>query len=130
MLHALILAGGSGTRFWPASRRARPKHLLRLGGGEPLVAQTATRLAGKVPPDRVWVVTIGDQAEAIRAALPDVPAENILVEPAGRDTAAALGLAAATIVRADPDAVFCAMPADHAIRPVERFCGYSTNIST
>jgi mannose-1-phosphate guanylyltransferase len=121
MLHQLIMAGGSGTRFWPLSRKARPKQLLSLDGGPTLLAQAASRLAGVVPPGRVRVVTTEAQAPLVRLALPDVPPGNVIAEPAGRDTAAALGLGAAAIAREDPDAILVAMPADHLLKPVSRF---------
>ncbi len=123
MLHQLILAGGSGTRFWPKSRAALPKQLLSLDGGPTLLAQAAARLEGAVRPDRVFVVTTEQQAPLVREHLPQVPPENVIAEPCGRDTAAALGLGAAAIARRDPDAVIAAMPADHVIQPASRLRG-------
>ena len=116
-VHAVILAGGSGTRFWPASRRDRPKQLLPLAGrpDEPLIAATVRRLDPLVPPDRVWIATGGRIADATAAALPQVPRAQILVEPVARNTAAPIGWAAATIARRDPDALVAVLPADHFI---------------
>lgn len=116
-VHAVILAGGSGARFWPASRQARPKQLLPLAGraDEPLIAATVRRLHPLVTPDRVWVATGARIADATSAVLPDVSRAHILVEPAARNTAAAIGWASATITRADPDAIVCVFPADHFI---------------
>lgn len=122
MLHALIMAGGSGTRFWPLSRRRLPKQLLSLDGGPTLLDQAIARLTGLVRPENIRVVTNEAQADGVAAALPpSVPRENVIAEPVGRDTAAALGLGATAILRADPDAVLLATPADHVIRPATRF---------
>ncbi len=122
MLHALIMAGGSGTRFWPLSRRRLPKQLLSLDGGPTLLDQAVSRLDGLVRPEHTWVVTNEAQAEAVAAALPPaVPRTNVLAEPVGRDTAAALGLGATAVLRVDPEATLLATPADHVIRPATRF---------
>jgi mannose-1-phosphate guanylyltransferase len=114
-VHAVILAGGSGTRFWPASRRDRPKQLLPLAGDEPLIAATVRRLDPLVPPDRVWIATGARLEGATAVALPRVPRAQILVEPVARNTAAPIGWAAATIARRDPDALVAVLPADHFI---------------
>jgi len=117
MLFAIIMAGGSGTRFWPKSRRDRPKQLLRLHGDATMLQQTVARIAPLVPLDRVLIVTGADQAEATRAQLPDLPAENVIAEPCPRDTAPCVGLAAQIVARRDPNATMIVMPADHVIRP-------------
>jgi mannose-1-phosphate guanylyltransferase len=121
MFHAVIMAGGSGTRFWPKSRRDRPKQLLNLHGTETMLQQTVARIAPLVDPERLWVITGADQAAASRAQLPSVPATNVIAEPCPRDTAAAVGLAAMTVAHADPDATMIVMPADHVIEPIEDF---------
>lgn len=114
-LHAVVMAGGAGTRFWPLSRRRRPKQVLPLAGDRPLVAETVGRLRGLVPPARTWIVTGEDQADAIREALPGFPARQIVAEPFARDTAAAVALGAALVARADPRGAMAVLPADHAI---------------
>jgi mannose-1-phosphate guanylyltransferase len=115
-VHAVILAGGAGTRFWPASRRARPKQLLALGGSdEMLIAATVRRLAPLVTPADVWIATGEALLEATMQALPAVPQDHFLAEPLPRNTAPAIGWAAATIAREDPDAVVVVLPADHFI---------------
>ncbi|MBX6314661.1 MAG: mannose-1-phosphate guanylyltransferase [Isosphaeraceae bacterium] len=121
MLHAVVMAGGSGTRFWPKSRRNRPKQLLRLYGDATMLQQTVARIAPLVPPERVLIVTGADQAAAIREQLPDLPAANIVAEPCPRDTAPCVGLAASIIARKDPGGTMIVMPADHVIEPRDQF---------
>lgn len=116
MLHSVIMAGGSGTRFWPQSRRTKPKQLLKLAGEKTMIQETAAR-ASWIPAERTWVVTNQVQAEETSRQLPDVPEENILIEPCGRNTAPCIGLAAIRLLHKDPDAVMLVMPADHVIRP-------------
>ena len=111
MRHAVILAGGSGTRLWPASRRARPKQFLTLGGTEPLVTG-AVRMGRAIAGDRVTIVTAQAQVGATRSTVGDV---DVLAEPVGRNTAAAIGLAAATLELRDPDAVLALLPADQHV---------------
>jgi mannose-1-phosphate guanylyltransferase len=116
-VHAVVMAGGSGTRFWPASRERMPKQLLPLAGraGEPLIAATVRRLSPVVAPERVWIATGARLAEATAAALPGVPRAQILAEPVPRNTAPCIAWATATIARADPDAIVAVLPADHFI---------------
>ena len=122
MLHAVIMAGGSGTRFWPASRDAAPKQMLPLARPDRSMLQsTVDRLAGTIDNDRVWVVTNDRLVEPIRDQLPDVPADHVIGEPAKRDTAACVGLAAALLAAKDPDAVMAVMPSDHVIEDHEAF---------
>ncbi len=117
---AVIMAGGSGTRFWPASRRSLPKQYLPIGSAEPLVAQTLARLEGVVPPERTLVVSAKSQAQALSQSLPSLPPENFLFEPCARNTAPCVAWAALEIQRRSPDSVQIVLPADHVIRPVER----------
>lgn len=114
-MYAVILAGGRGERFWPLSRSHRPKQLLSLVGDETLLAQAVQRLAGLIPPERVFVITNIDLVEASCAAAPQLPPENIVGEPVGRDTAAAVALACALVKARDPEAAFCILTADHVI---------------
>ncbi|MCB9897403.1 MAG: mannose-1-phosphate guanylyltransferase [Planctomycetes bacterium] len=116
-LFAILMAGGSGTRFWPASRRSRPKQLLPLGGDLPLLAATSRRLSPIVPGSRQVVITNLEYVDAVREMLPEVPPEQVVGEPEGRDTAPAIGLAARLVERLDADAICVAMPSDHVIRP-------------
>ena len=121
MLHAVIMAGGSGTRFWPASRRNRPKQFLDLVSDTPLLRMTFERLTGLVPAERIWIVTTAPTASATREFLPELPTANILAEPVGRNTAACVGLAAHAILAADPDGTCVVLPADHVIGEEARF---------
>ncbi len=122
-MHVVIMAGGAGTRFWPLSRRHRPKQLLSLFGDDPMVTQTVRRFDGIVPPENILIVTSCTLAEAIREAVPGIPPENVLTEPMPRNTAPCIGLAAVTIRDrlGRDDEVLAVFPADHFIRDVERF---------
>ncbi|WP_160300739.1 mannose-1-phosphate guanylyltransferase [Kiritimatiella glycovorans] len=119
--YAVIMAGGKGERFWPLSTSQHPKQLLSLVGKRPFLAQAVERLEGLVPPERVWVVTNRDLVDATRAAVPEVPAEQIVGEPMGRDTAAAVACGGALIKARDPDGVFCILTADHVIGDLPLF---------
>ena len=121
MLHAIVMAGGSGTRFWPASRARLPKQLLPLAGERTLLQDTVERLDGLVPPERVMVVTSARLLDAVARQLPQLPATALVGEPCKRDTAPCIGLAALLVARTDPDATMAVMPSDHVIRPVASF---------
>jgi mannose-1-phosphate guanylyltransferase len=120
-VYAVILAGGSGTRFWPASRMSRPKQLLSLAGNEPLLRASIARISAHVPPERVLVATGAHLLEATAEVLPDVPRENLLAEPAPRNTAPCIAWATARIARTDPDAVVCVLPSDHHVTDQHAF---------
>jgi len=111
------MAGGSGTRFWPQSRGARPKQFLRLVGEQTMLQETVGRVAGLIPAERTWVVTNKVHGAETGRQLPELPASNIIEEPCGRNTAPCIGLAALQISQSDPEGIMLVMPADHAIGP-------------
>ena len=121
-MYAAILAGGVGTRLWPRSRQDRPKQFTEItGSGLTMIQETALRLEGVVNSDRLFVVTGAAFAGLAREQLPNVPDEQILVEPSGRNTAPAIGLACVHLQRTAPDAVLAVLPADHVILNSECF---------
>ncbi len=121
-VHAVILAGGRGTRFWPRSRTRTPKQLLNITGKDTMLEQTVERLRPLVPAERIWTVTNAEQAAAVRKQLPAAARKQVLTEPLGRNTAAAIALAA-THVRhaAGGDALMAVLPADHFIAEPEKY---------
>lgn len=121
MLYSVIMAGGSGTRFWPESRDLRPKQLLKLVGDRTMIQSTVDRLDGLIPRDRVFIATNARQAADIAAQLSELPPSSLLLEPCKRDTAPCIALAAAHLAKRDPDAVMAVMPSDHVIGPTEKF---------
>jgi mannose-1-phosphate guanylyltransferase len=121
MIHAVIMAGGRGERFWPLSRLKTPKQLLRILGDKTLLEQTVARLKPIVPESRIWVVTNEEQAPAIRKLLPRLPGSHILKEPVGRNTAPCIALAAYIIAGQDPDSIMVVLPADHIVSPRKKF---------
>jgi len=120
-LYALILAGGSGERFWPLSRRTRPKQLLKLVSDKTLLEETVARLDGLVPLTRILILTNVEQEASVRALLPEFPSENIVAEPAKRDTAAAVALGAGWVAARDHFATMVVLPADHVIKDTAAF---------
>ncbi len=121
MLYAVIMAGGSGTRLWPLSRQNEPKQALKLIGDRTMFQHAVDRLAPLFPPERILVVTNAQIAEVLRPQAPELPAENFILEPAGRDSAPAAGLAAIHLLRRDPDAIMVMLTADHYIIDIAQF---------
>jgi len=113
--YPIILAGSRGTRFWPLSRKRRAKQLLALDGKQTMIQQTVARLTPMAAPSRFWIITNDDLRPAILLQLPKLPPKQIIAEPAGRNTAPAIGLAAFLLLRHDPDAVLGLFPSDHVI---------------
>ncbi len=119
--YALILAGGRGTRFWPQSRRARAKQVLKIAGERTMIQATVNRLSPLIPPQRIWILSNNHLRQEIINQLPEVPPEQILAEPVQRNTAPAIGLAAHILHSIDPDAVMGVFPSDHIIAKEERY---------
>ena len=121
MLYAVIMAGGAGTRLWPLSRRGQPKQALRLIGDRTMFQHTVDRLAPLFPMGRIFVVTSAAIADVLRPQVPELPAGNFILEPSGRDSAPAAGLAAIRLLAGDPDAIMVMVTADHYIDDAEQF---------
>jgi len=121
MLHAVIMAGGSGKRFWPQSRLQRPKQVLPIAGSRPMIVETVLRLDGLVSGDRTYIVTHESQVGPLLGCFGTSRAPHVIAEPYGRNTAACIGLAAMHIRKADADGTMLVMPADQVIQPTERF---------
>lgn len=119
--YPVIMAGGSGTRLWPYSRADRPKQLLAIGGERTLLQETALRVLPLASWDRIYLSTSKQHLQSVRAELPALPESNVVVEPEGRNTAPAVGLAATYLVRPHPEAVMAVLPSDHAIADAEGF---------
>lgn len=119
-LHVVVMAGGSGERLWPQSRRRRPKPLLPVAGGETLIGATLARARRITDPGRVWLVCTADNAAALRRAS-GLPRSRVLVEPRGRNTAMAVGYSAAHVARRHPEATLVVLPADHVIPDARAF---------
>jgi mannose-1-phosphate guanylyltransferase len=122
-IHAVILAGGRGTRFWPRSRTRTPKQLLNIVGKQTMLEQTVARLLPLIPAQRIWTVTNTEQAGAVKKQVPAAARKRVLVEPVGRNTAAAIALAAFHIRHtAKGDALMAVLPADHYIAQTGKYC--------
>jgi mannose-1-phosphate guanylyltransferase len=120
-VYAVIMAGGVGSRFWPRSREKNPKQLLEIVGEQTMIQNTVRRLHGFVDEKNIFIVTNKLQKNAIIKQLPNIPVENIIVEPVGRNTAPCIGLAALFIDRLDPKGIMVVLPADHIIANEEEF---------
>src|SRR5688572_27290073 len=121
MRYVVIMAGGSGKRLWPLSRNNAPKQLLPIAQGKSLLRLSYERLAGTLPPERIYVCTGEVHRKLVMGEIPELPAQNLLGEPEGRDTANAVGFSAAVLHRLDPEAVFAVVTADHVITPVDLY---------
>ncbi len=121
VLYPVILAGGSGTRFWPLSRSALPKQFLPLASDRPLIVETFQRIRTLARPKQILVVCGKTHAPIVRRVLKQLPPGNILIEPIARNTAAAIGLAAVRIFKEDPDGILAVLPSDHHVAEPEQF---------
>ncbi len=121
MRYVAVMAGGAGTRLWPLSRQGTPKQLLPLVAGKSLLRVSFERALAAVPPERILVVTGAAYLDRVREQLPEIPEENLLGEPVGRDSLGAAAWPAAVVARRDPDAVIAQLTADHLIEPLDVF---------
>jgi mannose-1-phosphate guanylyltransferase len=121
MIHGVIMAGGSGTRFWPHSRKNLPKQLLSVDGRRTMIQATVERITPIIPYERIMVVAGSSHEEIIREQLPQLSASQVVAEPVGRNTAPCIALAAYKLKKLDPDAVMVVLPADHLIRKEKEF---------
>lgn len=121
MIHAVIMAGGEGKRFWPLSRKRKPKQFLQIISEKTLLEDTVHRLDGLVSRDNTFVITSKDHSAGVRKILTDLPHNNVIGEPCPRDTAPCVGLAAALILSRSQDGIMITLPADQAIKPVKKF---------
>ncbi len=122
LMYGVIMAGGRGTRFWPRSRTATPKQLLDIIGEKTMIQETVERISSLIPRERIIIVTGRECADGVQQQLPDIPKENILIEPVGRNTAPCICLAALWIQRRQPEATMVVLPADHYIGDKKTFC--------
>lgn len=120
-MYAVIMAGGRGTRFWPRSREKKPKHLLDIISEKTIIQETIDRIKPLITPDNILVVTGKKHARALIKQLPEIPLNNIIIEPEGKNTAACIGLAALHIQKRIPDEIMVVLPSDHAIADEQEF---------
>lgn len=122
MPYAVIMAGGRGERFWPKSRQELPKQFLCLVGDRTMLQKTVDRLKKMIDPDQIYIITGKTYYDIVLSQVPEVPESNIILEPVGRDTAAAVGLSASVVSQRDPSGVMIVLPADHYIADEDHFC--------
>src|SRR5512145_984043 len=120
-MHAVIMAGGRGTRFWPRRREKKPKHLLDITSDRTMIQETVDRIKPLIKPQNILIVTGKTHARELMRQLPEIPAKNILIEPVGRNTAACIGLAAVHIQKNAQDDVMVVLPSDHGIADPGRY---------
>jgi len=121
MIHAVIMAGGIGSRFWPRSRKKKPKQVLNIFGSNTLLQETVERISPLIPLEQILIVTTNELVDHIRKQLPEIRDDNIIIEPVGRNTAPCIGLAAKVLEERDPEGVMVILPADHLISDGDRF---------
>jgi mannose-1-phosphate guanylyltransferase len=121
MTYAVIMAGGVGSRFWPRSRKQKPKQMLNIFGDNTLLQETVARISQLIPGDNVHVVTTQELSPTIQQQLPDLKDANFIIEPVGRNTAPCIGLAAVKLAQTDLDGLMIVLPADHLISDSDRF---------
>jgi len=121
MRQAVIMAGGAGTRLWPLSLKARPKHLMRILEGKSLLRLSFERLSGWLPPENIHIITAEAHLPLVREEIPEVPETNLIGEPCARDTVNAVGMSAHLLYGRDPDGTMGVFTADHIIRPINKF---------
>ncbi|HMI32151.1 MAG TPA: sugar phosphate nucleotidyltransferase, partial [Candidatus Limnocylindrales bacterium] len=120
-LFAVILAGGRGERFWPLSRRSKPKQFLPLLGGRSMLTETLERMRGLAEPRDAWIITARDLKREAESLAPGVPAAQVIGEPVGKNTAPAIAIASWWLQDAGADAVIAVLPSDHRVEPAARF---------
>lgn len=130
MLHTVVMAGGSGTRFWPQSRKSMPKQLLTLVGEQTMIQDTVSRCAQLTQHQQIWIATNQTLAQETHRQLPEVPQDQILIEPAPRNTAPCIGLAAVHLLKSDPEAVMLVVSSDHIIQPDAGFINTVSQATT
>jgi len=126
-LYAVIMAGGVGSRFWPRSKKAMPKQLLKIFDNDTMIQSTVKRLKPLIKDENIFIITNKIQADEVKKQLNNIPEKNIIIEPFGRNTAACIGLASIIIKNIDPNAVTIVLPADHIIKEEEIFLNTLNN---